>query len=242
MKYENETRIIVAVDCIIFGFDGTDYKLLLIQRGFAPEKEKWSLMGGFLKPYESLDEAANRVLKELTGLENLYLEQMHVFSDPNREVVERTIAVAYVALIDIQQYKEKINDKYHAQWFAMKELPKLIFDHEDMVNMAKSRLRYKAALHPILFELLPERFTLPYLQALYESLYETKIDKRNFTRKVLSTNMLVKENIKDKSSSKKGAFYYHLDKSKYLEEFQTVLNFIPKNDMPTSNDWEPIPS
>ena len=236
MKYENETRIIVAVDCIIFGFDGTDYKLLLIQRGFAPEKEKWSLMGGFLKPHESLDEAANRVLKELTGLENLYLEQMHVFSDPNREVVERTIAVAYVALIDIQQYKEKINDKYHAQWFAMKELPKLIFDHEDMVNMAKSRLRYKAALHPILFELLPERFTLPYLQALYESLYETKIDKRNFTRKVLSTNMLVKENTKDKSSSKKGAFYYHLDKSKYQEEFQTVLNFIPKNDMPTSND------
>ena len=236
MKYENETRIIVAVDCIIFGFDGTDYKLLLIQRGFAPEKEKWSLMGGFLKPYESLDEAANRVLKELTGLENLYLEQMHVFSDPNREVIERTIAVAYVALIDIQQYKEKINDKFHAQWFTMKELPKLIFDHEDMVNMAKSRLRYKAALHPILFELLPERFTLPYLQALYESLYETRIDKRNFTRKVLSTNMLVKENKKDKSNSKKGAFYYHLDKSKYQEEFQTVLNFIPKNDRPTSND------
>lgn len=235
MKYENETRIIVAVDCIIFGFDGTDYKLLLIQRGFAPEKEKWSLMGGFLKPQESLDEAANRVLKELTGLENLYLEQMHVFSDPNREVVERTIAVAYVALIDIQQYKEKINDKFHARWFTMKELPKLIFDHEDMVSMAKSRLRYKAALHPILFELLPERFTLPYLQALYESLYETKIDKRNFTRKVLSTKMLVKQNKKDKSSSKKGAFYYHLDKSKYQEEFQTVLNFIPKNDIPTSN-------
>ena len=97
--------------------------------------------------------------------------------------------------------------------------------------MAKSRLRYKAALHPILFELLPERFTLPHLQAMYESLYETKIDKRNFTRKVLSTDMLVKETGKDKSNSKKGAYYYHLDKSKYKEDFQTVLNFIPKNEM-----------
>lgn len=231
IKYSNETRILVAVDCIIFGFDGIDYKLLLIQRGFAPEKEKWSLMGGFLKQHESLDEAANRILKDLTGLEDVYMEQMHVFSDPNREIVERTIAVTYVALIDIQKYIQQINNRFHARWFTMKELPKLIFDHQDMVDMAKARLRYKAALHPILFELLPERFTLPHLQAMYESLYETKIDKRNFTRKVLSTNMLVKETEKDKSNSKKGAYYYHLDKSKYQEDFQTVLNFMPKNEV-----------
>ena len=235
IKYSNETRILVAVDCIIFGFDGIDYKLLLIQRGFAPEKEKWSLMGGFLKKNESLDEAANRILKELTGLENVYMEQMHVFSDPNRETVERTVAVAYVSLIDIQKYKQQINDRFHARWFTMNELPKLIFDHHDMVQMAKSRLRYKAALHPILFELLPEKFTLPHLQAMYEHLYETKIDKRNFTRKVLSTFMLIKEKDKDKSHSKKGAFYYTLDKSKYQEDFQTVLNFIPKNEMPNGS-------
>ncbi len=231
IKYSNETRILVAVDCIIFGFDGIDYKLLLIQRGFAPEKEKWSLMGGFLKKHESLDEAANRILQDLTGLENVYMEQMHVFSDPNREIVERTVAVTYVALIDIQKYIQQINNRFHARWFTMKELPKLIFDHQDMVDMAKARLRYKAALHPILFELLPERFTLPHLQAMYESLYETKIDKRNFTRKVLSTDMLVKETEKDKSNSKKGAYYYHLDKSKYREDFQTVLNFMPKNEL-----------
>jgi ADP-ribose pyrophosphatase YjhB (NUDIX family) len=236
MKYSNETRILVAVDCIIFGFDGIDYKLLLIQRGFAPEKEKWSLMGGFLKNFESLDEAADRILKELTGLEDVYMEQLHVFSDPKREVVERTVAVAYVALIDIQKYIQQINDRYHARWFTMKEMPNLIFDHKEMVELAKTRIRYKAALHPILFELLPEKFTLPLLQAMYESLYETKIDKRNFTRKVLSTNMLIKEDVKDKSNSKKGAYFYHLDKSKYLEEFQTVLNFIPKNEMPTVNE------
>lgn len=236
MKYSNETRILVAVDCIIFGFDGEDYKLLLIQRGFAPEKEKWSLMGGFLKDFESLDEAANRILKELTGLENVYMEQMHAFSHPERDIVERTVAVTYVALIDIHKYEQQINDKYHARWFTMKELPKLIFDHQDMVEMAKARLRYKAALHPILFELLPSKFTLPYLQAMYESLYETKIDKRNFTRKILSTDMLIKENDKDKSNSKKGAFYYHLDNSKYQEGFQAILNFIPKNEMSAVNE------
>src|SRR5690606_29568136 len=117
--YSNETRILVAVDCIILGFDGVDYKLLLIQRGFAPEKEKWSLMGGFLKNKESLDEAADRILKNLTGLENVYMEQMHVFSDPNREIVERTVAVAYVALIDIQKYIQQINNKFHARWFTI---------------------------------------------------------------------------------------------------------------------------
>src|SRR5690606_28488639 len=121
--------------------------------------------------HESLDEAANRILKELTGLENVYMVQMHVFSDPNREIVERTIAVTYVALIDIQKYIQQINDSCHARSFTMKEQPTLIFDHQDMVNMAKERLRYKAALQPILFEVLPERFTLPHLQAMYESLY-----------------------------------------------------------------------
>ncbi|GGZ29172.1 DNA mismatch repair protein MutT [Echinicola pacifica] len=236
IKYSNQTRILTAIDCIIFGFDGSDYKLLLIQRGFAPEKEKWSLMGGFLQPSESLDEAADRVLKKLTGLENVYMEQMHTFSKPDRDPVERTIAVAYVALIDIQKYKKQISNDFHAHWFPMNELPNLIFDHEEMVNMAKSRLRYKAALHPILFELLPAKFTLPHLQAMYESLYETNIDKRNFTRKVLSTNMLVKEKEKDKTSSKKGAFYYSIDKTQYKDQFQTVLNFIPRNEMPNANE------
>ncbi|AWW31392.1 DNA mismatch repair protein MutT [Echinicola strongylocentroti] len=235
-KYSNQTRILTAIDCIIFGFDGSDYKLLLIQRGFAPEKEKWSLMGGFLQSDESLDQAANRILKKLTGLEDLYMEQMHTFSKPDRDPVERTIAVAYVALIDIQKYEQQISDKFQAHWFSMNELPHLIFDHEDMVEMAKSRLRYKAALHPILFELLPKKFTLPHLQAMYESLYETKIDKRNFTRKVLSTNMLIKEKDKDKTSSKKGAFYYSIDESKYKDQFQTVLNFIPRNEIPTANE------
>ena len=227
LKYSGQIRLLVAVDCIILGFDGEGYKLLLIQRGFAPEKKKWSLMGGFVQPQESVDDAASRILADLTGLKNVYLEQLHTFGDPNRDPVERTIAVAYFALLDIQKYEKQLSKEYHAEWFPLKEMPELIFDHKKMVEMAKNRLRYKAALHPILFELLPEKFTLPQLQALYEGLYDTTFDKRNFNRKLLSTGLFLKQKDKDKDSSKKGAFFFKLDQGKYLNNFQAFLKFIP---------------
>lgn len=231
MKYSNQKRILVAVDCIIFGFDGNEYKLLLIQRGFAPEKEKWSLMGGFVQPEESLDMAAERILAQLTGLKNVYLEQLQAFSKPERDPIERVIAVAYFALIDIKKYQKQINNDFHARWFPMKKLPNLIFDHKEMVDAALNKLRYKAAFHPILFELLPDKFTLPQIQTLYEGLFDTKVDKRNFTRKVLSSKILKKENEKDKSSSKKGAYYYSIDEEVYKDNFENFLNFIPKNEL-----------
>ncbi|KAA5541246.1 NUDIX hydrolase [Adhaeribacter rhizoryzae] len=230
MKYSGQTRFLVAVDCIVFGFDGEKFKLLLIQRGFAPERKKWSLMGGFIQPEESLELAANRVLKQLTGLEGVYLEQLQTFGDPKRDPVERTLAVTYFALIDIQQYEKQINHEYNADWFLLDEMPQLIFDHEQMVETAMKRLRYKAALHPVLFELLPEKFTIPQLKNLYEGLYGTTFDKRNFSRKVLSTGLLVKQKDKDKGNSRKGAFYYKLDKQKYSENFQAFLKFIPNPD------------
>ena len=230
MKYSGQTRILIAVDCIVFGFDGEQFKVLLIQRGFAPEKKKWSLMGGFIQPDESLEVAANRVLKQLTGLEGVYLEQLQAFGDPLRDPVERTLAVAYFALIDIQKYEKQISHEYNAEWFLLSEMPQLIFDHEQMVETAKNRLRYKAALHPVLFELLPEKFTIPQLKNLYEGLYGTTFDKRNFSRKVLSTGLLVKQKDKDKVNSRKGAFYYKLDKHKYSENFQAFLKFIPNPD------------
>lgn len=236
MRYSNQTRLLVAVDCIILGFDGTDYKLLLVQRGFAPEKEKWSLMGGFLQPEETLDEAAQRILHQLTGLQDVYMEQMQAFSKPDRDPIERVVAVTYFALIDIERYQRQINDHFHARWFSIGDLPKFIFDHEEMVKMALSKLRYKAAFHPILFELLPEKFTLPQLQAMYEGLYDIKIDKRNFTRKVLSTNLLKKQKEKDKSNSKKGAFYYTLDEAQYKENFLCIHNFLPRYEIPAGGD------
>jgi len=230
IKYPGQKHFLAAVDCIIFGFDGYDIKLLVIQRGMEPEKNKWSLMGGFLQADESLDEAANRVLKTLTGLDGVYMEQMLTFSDPKRDPVERTLSTAYYALIDIHQYEQQISHDYHAEWFLLKKRPQLIFDHDQMVNMAQGKLRYKAALHPVLFELLPERFTIPQLQSLYEGIYNTTFDNRNFSRKVLSTGLLIKQKEKDKAHSKKGAFYYKLDKRRYKANFQSFLNFIPNPD------------
>ncbi|GAA4804491.1 NUDIX domain-containing protein [Olivibacter ginsenosidimutans] len=226
-KYSKQTRLLVAVDCIIFGFDGESIKLLLIQRGFEPEKNKWSLMGGFVEPDETPEAAAARVLKQLTGLEDVYMEQMEVFGEPNRDPIERTISIAYYALIDIRKYKDQLSQEYRAEWVSLKELPKLIFDHNSMVEHAKKKLRYKAALHPILFELLPEKFTIPQILTLYEGVYDIILDKRNFNRKLLSTGLLQRQKDKDKENSKKGAFYYKLNKETYKDKISSFLNFIP---------------
>lgn len=229
-RYSGETRFLVAIDCIIFGFDGETLKLLLIKRGLQPEKGNWSLMGGFVRSQESLQEAADRILLQLTGLKDVYLEQLAAFGEPARDPVERTLSIAFFALIDINKYQAQISQDYHAEWFPVAHTPSLIFDHDDMVALAKKRLRYKAALHPILFELLPAKFTLPQLQSLYEGIYETTFDKRNFSRKVLSTGLMIKQKDKDKASSKKGAFYYKLDLKRYNANFHSFLHFIPNPD------------
>lgn len=227
IRYTKQSRFIQAVDCIIFGFDGDTLKILLIQRGFQPEKGKWSLMGGFVQENESLDQASNRILKQLTGLDGMYLEQLHTFGDPNRDPMERTVSTAYFALIDILKYEKQLNTDYHPEWFSLKRMPKLIFDQQEMVELAKRRVRYKAALHPILFELLPSRFTIPQLQSLYESVYNTAIDKRNFSKRILATGLLIKQADKDKSGSRRGAFYYQLNMQNYYAKFQAFLNLIP---------------
>lgn len=228
MSYPGQYHALVAVDCIIFGFDGINMKLLLVRRAMKPEANKWSLMGGFLEPHETLDQAAERILRQLTGLHEVYLQQFHTFSEPDRDPEERTVSVAYFALIDIHKYQTQLSNDYRAEWFPMAMRPRLIFDHDQMVAAAQRQLRYRAALHPILFELLPERFTIPQLQSLYEGVYETQFDKRNFTRKLMSTGLFIKMAGKDKSTSRKGAFYYKLDRRKYKLKQQSFLNFVPK--------------
>ena len=174
--YNNQRKFYVAVDCIIFGYDGQELKLLVVQRGFEPLKGQWSLVGGFVQENESAEGAAARVLKDLTGLDGLYMEQLHTFSNPLRDTQERTVSIAYFALIDIQKYKQQISEDYPG-WFPINQLPDLIFDHNEIVELAKEQLRYKAALHPLLFELLPSRFTIPQLQNLYTCVYNVEFDK-----------------------------------------------------------------
>ena len=214
-NYQDQTQLLVAVDWIIFGFDNDELKILLIKRNFEPEKGKWSLMGGFLQPNETATNAANRVLETLTGLQDVYLEQVHTYTDPNRDPVERTVSITYYALIKIEDHNEELSKQHSAHWFSLKETPELIFDHQQMVNHAINRLRYKTSVQPIGFELLPEKFTMRQLQKLYETILNEEIDKRNFAKKINQMDVLIKLEEKDMSSSKKGSFLFQFDKDKY---------------------------
>lgn len=225
-RYKSHQKILVAVDCIIFGFDGNHLKALLIKRGFEPEMGKWSLMGGFVNKDENAEKAAARVLYDLTGMKNIYMEQLHTFSDVARDSAGRVVSIAYFALINIADYNTTLRDEHEARWFPLGKIPPLIFDHKKMVLTAKEMLRQKVANHPIGFELLPQKFTLPQLQSLYEAIFESPFDKRNFTKKMLSLGILTKLNEKEKESSRKGAFYYVFDTVKYQKLHSNGLKFV----------------
>ena len=225
-EYKIHDRMLIAVDCIIFGFDGKDLKALLIKRGFEPGLGKWSLMGGFVKSRESIHDGATRILEQLTGLTNIYMEQLYCFGDVDRDRADRVVSIAYFALIKLDDYKTELMKEHNAKWFNIRHIPAMIFDHKKMIMMAKESLRQKVATHPIGFELLPEKFTLAQLQNLYETIYETTFDKRNFLRKILSLDILKKLNEKEKFLSKRGSFYYMFDHAKYKKLEQEGLKFI----------------
>ncbi|HTE31862.1 MAG TPA: NUDIX hydrolase [Chryseolinea sp.] len=225
-KYQSHDKVLLAVDCIIFGFDGKQLQALFIKRGFEPEMGKWSLMGGFVNNDESVESAASRVLHQLTGLSNIYMEQLRCFGDVDRDTAGRVVSVAYYALINIAEYSDQLQHDHEARWFPLDKIPTLIFDHRQMVTKAKERLQQKVANHPIGFELLSQKFTLPQLQNLYEAIYEGPIDKRNFTRKILSLGILNKLEEKEKESSRKGAYYYVFDRGKYNKLEHEGMKFI----------------
>lgn len=213
--YSEHPRFHVALDCIIFGFDEGVLKLLIHKRRMDPARGEWSLFGGFLKEGEGLDEGANRILKELTGLEKIYMEQLQTYGEIDRDPAGRVISVAYYALIPAHRYSDAYSKQYGATWVSLTELPALIMDHQRMVEKGLKRLRRRATHQPIGFELLPREFTMPQLQSLYEAIFQTGLDKRNFRKKILSMNVLVKLNEKDMSSSRKGAYLYRFDRKKY---------------------------
>ncbi|MFM9948254.1 MAG: NUDIX hydrolase [Saprospiraceae bacterium] len=225
--YSTEDKVLLAVDCIIFGFDGEDLKILLIKRDFEPEKGKWSLVGGFLKKDENLEHAAVRILNHYTGLDNIYMEQVATFSEVDRDPAERTISTAYYALINIQEHNDKLNKQFSANWFSISEAPSLIFDHSVMVSSAITLLRDRASTKPIGFELLPAKFTMRQLQNLYEAIWNLKIDKRNFINKINALGIVEKLNEKDKESSRKGSFLYQFNAASFDQSSgkQFILKF-----------------
>jgi ADP-ribose pyrophosphatase YjhB (NUDIX family) len=225
-EYKLYDQFLLAVDCIVFGFDGSSLKALLIHRAFQPQKGRWSLMGGFVRKKESVEEAATRILYDLTGLKDLYMEQLHCFGETNRDPGGRVVSISYFALIKLDNYSKMLMETHNAKWHDLDKIPSLVFDHKKMILLAKERLQLKVANHPVGFELLPHKFTLQQLKSLYESIYETSIDTRNFTRKILALNILKKLAEKEKLSSKKGAYYYMFDKEKYRTLDKTGVSLI----------------
>mgnify|MGYP002853300589 CR=1 FL=1 len=179
----------VTTDCVIFGYDGSHLKVLLIERAQEPYKGKWAFPGGFVNIDESCEDGAARELEEETGMTGAYIKQLGTFSDPLRDTRERVITVAYYALVRIQEVRAG-DDAAKAQWFDIDALPPLAFDHEKIMDTARRRLRERIYFEPIVFELLPEQFTISQLQYLYEHFLGTSLDSRNFARKMLRHNIL----------------------------------------------------
>lgn len=223
--YSRNDKMYVATDCIIFGFDEGKLKLLIFKRRVEPLKDSWSLIGSFVKLDEDVDQAAKRVLSEITGLESVFMEELKSYGKAERDPGYRTISIAQYALIRLEAYNKELVEKHGAHWYEIEALPKLVLDHNQMVNDALERIKREARYKPIGFELLPEKFTIPQLQQLYEAIYQKKLDARNFRKKVLSLNVLVKLDEKDKSTSRRGAFLYKFDDKNYQKLLKSGYNF-----------------
>ena len=203
--YSQHPKFYHAVDCIIFGFSGGELSLLLLKRRFEPGKGEWSLMGGFVQENEHMDDAAKRVLAELTGLTDVFMEQVGTFGQIERDPGERVISTAYYALINIKEYDRQLVEEHNAHWININEIPDLLFDHEEMVSMARKAMKLQAAIRPICFHLLLEHFTLTQLQNLYEAINGDPVDKRNFRKRVAELGYVEKTKLIDKLTSRRGA-------------------------------------
>ena len=204
----------VTTDCVIFGFDGRELQVLLIERGIEPFKGKWAFPGGFLNMDETAGEGAMRELKEETGLENAYIEQFNTYSEPVRDPRERVITIAHYALVRIQEVKGG-DDAAKAQWFPIDEVPQLAFDHDKILRDAMRKLRERIHFEPIGFELLPEKFTMRELQILYESILGVKFDRRNFAKKMMHYELLNQLDETVRPTAKRDALLYSFNKDNY---------------------------
>jgi len=219
-------RPAVAVDCVVFGLDDTDLRVLLIQRDLPPYEGSWALPGGFVETDESLEEAARRELLEETGIDIVYLEQLYTFGEVGRDPRDRVITVAYYALVKLRDHRvHAATDARNAAWFGVQDLPRLAFDHDGILATAQERLRGKVRYQPIGFELLPAKFTLRQLQHMYETILDRQLDKRNFRKKILSMDLLKELDEVESDVAHRAARLYRFDKRKYRRLTKQGFNF-----------------
>ncbi len=211
-------RPALTVDCVVFGMDDEDLKVLLIQRGIEPFAGQWALPGGFVHVDESLEQAARRELAEETGVERIYLEQLYTFGDLDRDPRGRVVSVAYYALVKLVDHRVRATtDARQAAWFPVWDIPSVAFDHEKILQCALHRLKGKVRYQPIGFELLPPKFTLTQLQRLYERILERPLDKRNFRKKLLAMQLLVELDEVEQDVAHRAARLYRFDRKKYQQ-------------------------
>ena len=216
--YIEHQKILVSVDCIIFGFEQNKLKVLLGHRPIDPGKGLWSLYGGFVRNEESVDEAADRTLFELTGLRNVYMRQVGAFGSVDRDPGARVVSVAYYALINVKDYDDELRLSHGVKWVDINEIPHLYSDHNEMVNKARKMMQQKLAHEPVGFRLLPALFTLTQLQQLYEAVNGAELDKRNFRKRIKDMDFIEKTELVDKTSSKRGAYLYRFNKNAFNED------------------------
>lgn len=228
MSYSYEfPRPALTVDCVVFGLDEDNLlKIMLIQRQLPPFQGQWALPGGFVRVEESLEEAARRELREETGIENVFLEQLYTFGNVNRDPRDRIVTVAYYALINLWEHRIKATtDASDAAWFPLKKIPPLPFDHDHILATALARLKGKVRYEPIGFELLPKKFTLSQLQKLYETILEQELDKRNFRKKILKMEFLIALDETEQNVPHRAARLYQFDEQTYCQLKQKGFNF-----------------
>jgi ADP-ribose pyrophosphatase YjhB (NUDIX family) len=216
--YHEYSKVWVSVDCIIFGFDENKLKVLIGRRQMDPGRGEWSLYGGFVSADESIDEAAERTLQNLTGLQKVYMRQVGAFGRVDRDPGERVISIAYYALINVKDYSEELRNQYGLEWVDITHIPQLYSDHNEMIMKAWRMMKQKMRNEPIGFKLLPELFTLTQLQRLYEAVGGEEIDKRNFRKRIKEMDFIEKTDKIDKKTSKRGAYLYCFNNKVYSED------------------------
>lgn len=208
----------VTVDCVVFAIAHDELKVMLIERGETPFKSSWALPGGFVRIDESIEEAARRELEEETDLKNIFLEQLYTYGCVDRDPRERVISVAHYALVNLDEHPAHAGtDAVQAAWFSIQKLPPLAFDHAEIIEQAFRRLQGKVKYQPLGFELLPESFTLTELQRIYEIILDKTLDKRNFRKKILKTELLQETGEMQQGVAHRAAKLYRFDKAKYDE-------------------------
>ena len=215
--YSDHSKVFVSVDCIIFGFEENKLKILIGKRQMDPGRGEWSLYGGFVRIDESVDDAANRTLFELTGMRNIYMRQV-AFGSVDRDPGERVVSVAYYALINVKDYDRQLLQEHGVEWVNIEEMPPLYSDHREMVNKARKMMKESIKIEPVGFRLLPNLFTLTQLQRLYEAVNGEELDKRNFRKRIKEMDFIEKTELIDKTSSKRGAYLYRFNRRVYDED------------------------